>query len=384
MKSLERISGSRLYNYMMDFIKIGWRRAGTKEHKESANFILKKFNEFGLEETRIELFEMLLYEPQKWELTVKSDSLPNKEIKIESFPFWHTKASEMGGTEADLVYVGWGTPQEFKKQDVRDKIVLLDSINMMSFYPTMDFHRSYEIARKNGAIGLIASHNSPPNTIFAEYATRHQTLKDTNLESGSIPALHIGWESGKYLKTLLQSEEKIDVNLLINSQIKPSMTENIIGTLPGKKDDEIILIGTHIDSWFDGAIDNAGGNAGFLELADYYSQNEREKTMIFAGFSGHEAGSIGVIEFANKHKSWFDKITTFCMIDGFGSKGYILESPSRGIIETGLDEGKALFTTNNQTLYDIMYEAVVKHDLIRYSPLTHVNAVMGPFSDLGP
>ncbi|MFX0139032.1 MAG: M28 family metallopeptidase, partial [Candidatus Hodarchaeota archaeon] len=196
-----------------------------------------------------------------------------------------------------------------------------------------------------------------------------------------------GWESGKYLKALLQSEEKVDVNLFIESQIKPSMTDNLIGTLPGKKDDEIILIGTHIDSWFDGAIDNAGGNAGFLELADYYSQinqNEREKTMIFAGFAGHEAGSIGVVEFALKHNTWFDKITTFCMMDGFGSKGYILESPSRGIIETGLDEAKALFSTNNQILYDIMYEAVIKHELTRYSPLTHVNAVMGPFSDLGP
>ena len=387
MKKIEDITGSRLYNYMMDFINIGWRRPGTKEAHKTANYILKYLNEFGFEETRLEPFEMLLYTPKKWELIVKCDSLPSKEAKINCFPSWHTKSSEIGGAEAELVYVGWGTPQEFKKQDVRDKIVLIDSIRMMSFYPTLDFHRSYETARKQGAIGFIAVHDSPPNTIHAEYATRHQTLKDSNLESGSIPALHIGLESGNYLKALLQSEEDLKVNLLLEAEIKPSMTDNLIGVLPGKKEDEIILVGTHIDSWFDGAIDNAGGNAGFIELADYYSQidqNKREKTMVFAGFAGHEVGSIGVIEFANKHKDWFNKISTFCMLDGFGSKGYILESPSRGLVETRLDEGKALFTTNNQILYDIIYEAIIKHQLMQNGPLMHVNAVTGPFSDLGP
>ncbi|MHA1378926.1 MAG: M28 family peptidase [Candidatus Helarchaeota archaeon] len=384
MKNIERISGSRLYEYMMDFIKIGWRRAGTKEAHKTATYILKKFEAFGLEDTHLEPFDMLLYTPKKWELTIKCDSLPDRQTKIECFPSWHTKSSEMGGTEAELVYMGWGTPKEFKKREVRNKIVLINSNRMMSFYPTMDFYRSYETARKKGALGLIAIHDSPPNTIFAEYATRHQTLKDTNLKSGSIPALHIGFESGEYLKALLQSEVNIKVNLLLDAEIKPSMTDNLIGKLEGKKKDEIILIGTHIDSWFDGAIDNAGGNAGFLELADYYSQipmEKREKTMIFAGFAGHESGSIGVIEFARKHNSWFDKIATYCMLDGFGSKGYILESPSRNPVETRLDEAKALFTTENQVLFDFLTNAAFKYKLF---PSMYASAVAGPYSDLGP
>ncbi|MHA1382179.1 MAG: M28 family peptidase [Candidatus Helarchaeota archaeon] len=383
MKSLEEISGSRLYDYMMDFIKIGWRRPGTPEAHKTAEFILKKFNEFGLEETRLEPFEMLLYNPTKWKLTIKCDFLPNKETEIECFPLWHTKSADMGGTEAELVYIGWGTPKEFKKQDINGKIVLIDSNRMMAFYPTMDFYRSYEKARKKGAIGLIAIHDTPPNTLFATYATRHQTLKDTNLESGSIPALVIGYDSGNYLKTLLQTEN-VTANLQLETKIKPSMTDNLIGKLEGQKKDEIILVGTHIDSWFDGAIDNAGANAGFIELADYYSQipeNEREETMIFAGFAGHEVGSIGVIEFARKHNAWFDKVTTFCMLDGFGSNGYILESPGRIPIETRMDEAKGLFTTENQVLFNYISNAVFKYKLF---PSMHVSAVAGPYSDLGP
>jgi Zn-dependent M28 family amino/carboxypeptidase len=384
MKRLDIISGERLYEYMMDFIKIGWRRPGTAEAHKTAKFILKKFEEFGLEETRLEPFEMLLYSPSQWKLTIKCDFLPNKEMTIDSLPAWHSKASDLGGTEAELVYIGLGTEKDFKKRNVSGKIVVVDSFRMMGFYPTMDFYRTYEAARKNGAIGLIGIHDTPPNTIFVEYSTRHQTLKDSNLESGSIPALYIGFESGQYLKALLESEEIVTANLLLETSVKPAPTDNLIATLPGKKQDEIILIGTHIDSWFDGAIDNAGGNAGMLEMANYFSQipeSEREKTMVFAGFAGHEVGSIGVIEFANKHRGWFNKISTFCMLDGFGSNGYLLESPTRGIVPTGLDEAKGLFTTENQVLFDFISKAVFQYNLF---PAMHISAIAGPFSDLGP
>ncbi|MBD3231014.1 MAG: M28 family peptidase [Candidatus Lokiarchaeota archaeon] len=384
MKLIDDIQGSRLYNYMMDFIKIGWRRVGTENSTKASNYILNKFKEFKLENVHLEPFEMLLYLAKKWELSFKSPNLPNQRIKIDCHPLWHTKSSDPEGIEAEMVHVGFGTSKEFRNVDVRNKIVVVNSYRMMNFYPTMDFWRVYERSRKRGSIGLIAIHDSPPGTLFVEYATRHQTMKETNLESGSIPALIINYESGKYLKSLLETDEKITCNMLLKSNTKRVDTENVFGMLPGKKSDEIILIGTHTDSWFDGAIDNAGGNAGFLELADYYSQipkDKREKTMIFAGFAGHEVGSIGAIEFAKKHKDMLSKVATFCMIDGFGSKGYLLESPTRGIVETGMDEPKGLFTTDNQVLFDFIKDSTLKYGLF---PSMHVSAVAGAFSDLGP
>lgn len=43
----------------------------------------------------------------------------------------------------------------------------------------------------------------------------------------------------------------------------PATSNTIIGTLPGKTDD-IILIGTHTDSTFVGALDNAAANSGLI------------------------------------------------------------------------------------------------------------------------
>ncbi len=69
------------------------------------------------------------------------------------------------------------------------------------------------------------------------------------------------------------------------------------------------------------------------------------------------------------------------MVDGFGSKGYIMENPTRGITETGLDEAKGLFTTDNQVLFNIISETVLRYNLF---PSMHISAVAGPYSDLGP
>lgn len=384
MNGLEKVSGNRLYDYMQDFIRLGWRRAGTPEAHQTARYIVEKLEQFGLEDVRLEPFEMLLYSPNRWELRIKCDAMPNNETMIECFPAWHSHAREKGVVEGELIYVGLGTSREFKPHEVQDKVVVVDSYRMMNFFPSMDFFRAYERARKAGAAGFIGIHDTPPGTIFAEFATRHQTLKDSNLESGNIPSLYLGFEAGQYLKALIRGEDQVTASILLDTTIRPALTDNLIGTLPGQKKDEIILVGTHIDSWFDGAIDNAGGNAGFLELADYFSkipEKKREKTMVFGGFAGHEVGSIGVIEFAKQHQAWFDKITAYCMVDGFGSKGYILESPTRGVTGTQLDEAKGLFTTDNQVLFEILSNVVFKYRLF---PCMHVSAVAGPYSDLGP
>ena len=384
MKNEIKSLGEKLYNRMLEFIKIGWRRVGSDQARNACKYIVKLFNEFGLENVRLEPFEMLYYTVDNWELTLKSDFLLNNEIKITCHPVWHSKATDHEGIEAELIHIGFGTPKEYNKEDIKGKIVIVDSFRMMNFYPTLDFWRVYETARKLGAVGFIAIHDSPPNTIFVEYVSRHQTLKDSNLESGNIPALALSYEDGQYLKSLINLDKNLKGKIILQSKISPKMTDNIFAYLPGRKTDDIILIGTHTDSWFDGAIDNAGANAGFLELAEYYSkipENERTKSIIFAGFAGHEVGSIGAIEFARKHKEILNKVSTFCMLDGFGSKGYILENPSRCVVETGLDESKGLFTTENQIIFDIIKDAVFKYHLF---PSMHVSAVLGPFSDLGP
>ena len=78
---------------------------------------------------------------------------------------------------------------------------------------------------------------------------------------------------------------------------------NLIGYIPGKKQDAIV-ISAHYDHLgekggkiYNGADDNASGVGGLLAIATYFSKNEPEHTLIFAAFDAEEAGLQGAKAF---------------------------------------------------------------------------------------
>ncbi|MDR2009604.1 MAG: DUF4910 domain-containing protein [Bacteroidales bacterium] len=85
-----------------------------------------------------------------------------------------------------------------------------------------------------------------------------------------------------------------------NDFVENYETKNLIGYIRGESD-SIILIGGHYDHMgmcgdviFPGANDNASGVAMVLNLAQHYSKQKKNKyTMVFALFSGEEAGLLG-------------------------------------------------------------------------------------------
>jgi hypothetical protein len=88
------------------------------------------------------------------------------------------------------------------------------------------------------------------------------------------------------------------------------LSRNIIGIVPGNSEiDKYLVIGAHYDAQGKGGIismdnsmepkvhpgadDNASGTAAILELAQYFSNYEPERTLVFIAFSGEELGLLG-------------------------------------------------------------------------------------------
>jgi hypothetical protein len=99
---------------------------------------------------------------------------------------------------------------------------------------------------------------------------------------------------------------------------KPTATDNVLGVLPGSNPlyaGQSVVISAHYDhlgfGWPDahagdhgklhpGADDNASGVAALLELARVLADSRPERTLIFAAFSGEEAGLLGSREFVRQ------------------------------------------------------------------------------------
>jgi len=84
---------------------------------------------------------------------------------------------------------------------------------------------------------------------------------------------------------------------------KSSIGHNIIGYIPGKRK-EAIVISAHYDHLgerqgrlYPGADDNASGVAALLAIAAYFSNHQPEHTLVFAAFDAEEMGLRGARAF---------------------------------------------------------------------------------------
>ncbi|WP_109301449.1 M28 family peptidase [Aquimarina sp. AU474] len=83
---------------------------------------------------------------------------------------------------------------------------------------------------------------------------------------------------------------------------------NIVGYVKGKNyPDQYIVIGAHYDhlgivnnTIYNGADDNASGTSALLYLANYFTKNQPEHSIIFAAFDAEELGLHGSKDFVNK------------------------------------------------------------------------------------
>ena len=352
LKDLE-FNGVEMLQIVEDLCNFGYRRSGTPPADNAEKYIYNKLKEVGLEDVKLEQLDFTRWWPESYELKIIAERTPSvpEDQAIETFPAWFSGTTPQEGITAEVVYVGFGTKSDFIEVDVKDKIALIEGKMLLDFFTTHSerLFNTIGTAKKKGALAVICINNSPLNSI--SYIT-----PSLDVISLSIPVLSISTPDGEYLKHLCtRYHKKLVVNFIVISKTGPATSNTIIGTLPGKLED-IILIGTHTDSTFTGALDNAAANSGLIALAKHYAKiplEKREKTMIFVGWTGHECGAIGAKLFVEMHEEMLSKITTYILLDGFGCNGYYNEA-NEGVVPTGLDQRKGLFITEDSLLHCVL------------------------------
>ena len=122
-------------------------------------------------------------------------------------------------------------------------------------------------------------------------------------------------------------------------------TQNVIGLLPGKvKQDSFLVVCGHYDHlgtlgdkiYFPGANDNASGIAIMLELAEHFSKNPLDISLVFIAFGAEEAGLVGSYFFNSNPTVDLDKIKFVVNLDLFGTG-------EKGITAVNAEEQKEAF-----------------------------------------
>ena len=106
---------------------------------------------------------------------------------------------------------------------------------------------------------------------------------------------------------------------------------NVLAVLPGKKTDEYVVVGAHLDhegvyndvagdKIYNGADDNASGVAAVLQIMKAFvaSGVQPERTVVFAFWDGEEFGLLGSQYFTD-HFAEMSKVKGYLNFDMVGS-----------------------------------------------------------------
>ena len=224
---------------------LGYRPAGSRAEFETGEMLKQEMEAIGLSDVRKDAVKVDGWEFKKAVLSYSGEDGTRHEIQLGAY---QTTFVTDGPKEFSLMYLGKGTAADYEGKDVTGKLVLVD-INQRDEwwinYPVYQAHLK-------GAAALIAVQSGGYGEIDDEALNAQDIAGPEN-----APAFSISRKDSDPLKELLERTAEMTVTLDADSRVtRDCTTYNIVGSIPGRHPDRMVLLSAHYDSYFSGFQDD--------------------------------------------------------------------------------------------------------------------------------
>ncbi|MFP5307156.1 MAG: M28 family metallopeptidase [Gammaproteobacteria bacterium] len=317
---------------------------------------------------------------------------------------------EVEVNDAELVFVGYGVQapeygwDDYKGVDVRGKTLVMlindpavpdpqdpsqldDSMfrgKAMTYYGRWTY--KYEIASKLGAAAAIIIHETGPAgypwaVVEHSWSGEQFQLAAADKNMGSVPVQ--GWISSEKAQALFRATGqnfealkraavrrdfrpvplKAKASFRITTEVREVQSQNVIARLPGSSPQhagEHVIYSAHWDHLgrnaalegdqiFNGALDNATGTAGVLEIAEAYSKlsTPPKRSVLFMAVTAEEQGLLGAKHYATHPLYPLQRTLAMINMDGLNPWG-----PTRDVQVIGIGQN---------TLEDVLADVIADH-----------------------
>jgi Zn-dependent M28 family amino/carboxypeptidase len=353
------------------------RKPFTEGEKRTIDYLQKEFAAAGLEPGNGNSF--LQEVPM---VNIKATAAPSMQVKgakgnftlkaFDDYIIWTDKTdSAISLDNTELVFAGYGVvaPEyqwnDYAGLDVKGKVVMV-MVNDPGFWSgdttlfkgsTMTYYGrwtyKFEEAARQGAKGCLIVHNTKAasypfsvqqksfNTSRLRLDNRGKDIKNcdvigwmTEMTANKLFAA-AGFDSTLLVKANQRGFKAVPLNLQLSTSMKVesvyNKSYNVIGKITGsKRPDEVIIYTAHWDhlgigrpdatgdSIYNGALDNASGTAGLLELARAFTsmKTKPERTIIILAVTAEEQGLLGSAYYAENPIYPADKTVANINMDG--------------------------------------------------------------------
>jgi hypothetical protein len=223
---------------------------GTQRGDESARYLLKTFQSYGISAEIVVDSERLAFTNEQWSISVDRPASLRATIKNEWLAGFSPSVMLQ---KARVVYSPMG--KEIQDKEYSGLVVLTErAVN----------NRFYQELVKAGAVCIL----SYAPGIEGRYTDCAFITSLPSSEANAIPLFNLSYSSGLSLKTALQQGAEVVVSFAAKTVIATGRPKTVVATLKGDSDD-YYLVCAHgdSDSGGPGADDNASGVAGVLEIA---------------------------------------------------------------------------------------------------------------------
>lgn len=147
----------------------------------------------------------------------------------------------------------------------------------------------------------------------------------------------------------------LSLYLTNDATILDSQIHNVIGTIPGRSDDELVILGNHRDAWGPGAGDPGSGSAALNEVvrsfgAAFQQGWRPERTIIFASFEGEEFAQIGSLLWITRHVDWLRSSAVAYLNVVVAASGSYFHAKASPLLYSAIRSATNLVLSPNQTL----------------------------------
>ena len=287
---------------------LGYRPAGSKAEFETGEMLKSYMEDLGLSNVRKDEIKVDGWEFEKAVLAYADAAGERQEVQLGAY---QTDFVTKGAETFQVVYVGKGGEKDYADKDVTGKIVLAEINQRDEWWINFPVYQAHE----KGAKALIAVQIGGYGQVD-EKALNAQDIAGPP----EAAAFSMSFEDSEKLKACLDEKGEITVTLDASSRVMRDVsTYNILGEIPGRRSDRMILLSAHYDSYFSGFQDDNTAVAMMLGIARAFIKMgyQPENTWVFCAMASEEWGiadskydwSTGAYaEVFNVHPEWAGKV----------------------------------------------------------------------------
>lgn len=372
--------------------KFEGREPGTAGGELTKKYIQESFKSSGLQPIKKDfLLEVPLskMEVNLDESYLKFKKAKNQRVLIpgEETVFWSKRVQEsIEIKDSEVLFIGYGivAPEyewnDYEGIDVNGKTLIalindpgfktqdpnLFNGNAMTYYGRWVYR--FEEAARQGAEALIIIHETAPasypwKVVQNSWSGKQIDLKRPNLGMDRIKVEgwitnevaeelfnEAGLDLGQLKEDALSSNFKpvplkgVKMNAKLSNDLSFSVSHNVGGIKVGsKRPDEYVLMIAHWDHLgkreshspsndqiYNGAVDNATGVAGVIELADSFKNVALDRSLLFLAVTAEESGLLGSQYFAE-----YPPIELSNIVAGYNFDGILPTGKTRDVVVVG-------------------------------------------------